>query len=374
MEETYDTYEKILISKAFQKGIPLNASLELLPLCNMNCQMCYVRLDSEEMKQKDRLRTAEEWFDLARQMKEAGILFVMLTGGEPLLYPDFKKVYLGLRSLGMIVTVNTNGTLLDEHWADFFAANPPRRINVTLYGTDKEVYKTLCGFEGGYERAVHALHLLAKRKISVKINGSLVQANKNQIDKIVDMANKLGMAVNVDTYMYPAQRERPKPFDRQLRLSPEEAAKARFHFLRKTLDAEAFDEMCRRTNALIEQTQVEIEQNAREYRTRTEKMHCQAGRTSFAVNWQGQMQLCVMLKSPSVPVFEMGIEAAWQQLKKEADQVCLSENCSKCNYRAVCNTCAACALHEGGSFDAVPQYMCQYMKAFCALTENDAMK
>lgn len=125
MEETYDTYEKILISKAFQKGIPLNASLELLPLCNMNCQMCYVRLDSEEMKQKDRLRTAEEWFDLARQMKEAGILFVMLTGGEPLLYPDFKKVYLGLRSLGMIVTVNTNGTLLDEHWADFFAANPP---------------------------------------------------------------------------------------------------------------------------------------------------------------------------------------------------------------------------------------------------------
>ena len=36
--------------------------------------------------------------------------------------------------MGMILTINTNGTLIDETWADFFAQHPPRRINITLYG------------------------------------------------------------------------------------------------------------------------------------------------------------------------------------------------------------------------------------------------
>ena len=123
MEESYNTYEKVLINRAFQKGIPLSASFELSPLCNMNCRMCYVRLSKEEMKEKGRLRTAREWLELAHQMRDSGTLFIILTGGEPLLYPEFKEVYLGLRKLGMIITVNTNGTILDEAWANFFAAN-----------------------------------------------------------------------------------------------------------------------------------------------------------------------------------------------------------------------------------------------------------
>lgn len=113
------TYEKYLIEKAVLKHIPLNASLELLPLCNMNCDMCYVRLSKEEMENLGRLRTADEWLTLAKQMQEAGTLFILLTGGEPLLYPEFKKVYMGLRKMGMILTVNTNGTLINEKWADF---------------------------------------------------------------------------------------------------------------------------------------------------------------------------------------------------------------------------------------------------------------
>ena len=71
------------------------------------------------------------------------ILFLLLTGGEPLLFPDFKTLYRRLRNLGMILTINTNGTLLDEAWADFFATYPPRRINITLYGADAASYDRL---------------------------------------------------------------------------------------------------------------------------------------------------------------------------------------------------------------------------------------
>lgn len=43
------TYEKRLISKAARSHTPINGSFELLPLCNMNCGMCYVRLSRPEM-------------------------------------------------------------------------------------------------------------------------------------------------------------------------------------------------------------------------------------------------------------------------------------------------------------------------------------
>ena len=76
-------------------------------------------------------------------MQKAGTVFLLLTGGEPLLFPDFKTLYRRLRNLGMILTINTNGTLLDEAWADFFATYPPRRINITLYGADA-VPTTVC--------------------------------------------------------------------------------------------------------------------------------------------------------------------------------------------------------------------------------------
>lgn len=113
------TYEKRLIAKAARSHTPINGSLELLPLCNMNCDMCYVRLSRSEMERQGRLRSAAEWISLARQMQKAGTLFLLLTGGEPLLFPDFKALYLELRKMGMILTINTNGTLMDEAWSDF---------------------------------------------------------------------------------------------------------------------------------------------------------------------------------------------------------------------------------------------------------------
>ena len=114
MQMEPNTMEKRMLRRASAAQRPINGSLELLPLCNMNCDMCYVRLSAGETEAKGGLRMADEWISLGRQMQKAGVLFLLLTGGEPLLFPDFQKLYVELRQMGMILTVNTNGTLLDE--------------------------------------------------------------------------------------------------------------------------------------------------------------------------------------------------------------------------------------------------------------------
>ena len=108
------TFERSFLQKARQQHIPITGALELLPLCNMNCDMCYVRLSRSEMECQGQLRTVDEWILLAQQMQKAGTLFLLLTGGEPLLFPDFKTLYLELRNMGMILP----STPMEPCWAN----------------------------------------------------------------------------------------------------------------------------------------------------------------------------------------------------------------------------------------------------------------
>ena len=82
-----------LYQRAGEKGIPLGGNFELTPRCNMNCKMCYIRMSEQEMAHIGRERTVDEWLDIAKQAKDAGMLFLMLTGGEIDGAEDVKKSF-----------------------------------------------------------------------------------------------------------------------------------------------------------------------------------------------------------------------------------------------------------------------------------------
>lgn len=355
-----DSFERMLIARAYQEKMPLSGSLELTPLCTMDCNMCYVKLSKKEQMEQGKIHDADEWLTLADQMKEAGTLFVLLTGGEPLLHPQFKEIYLGLKERGMIVTINTNGTLIDETWADFFAENPPRRINISLYGGTKETYERLCHYKKGLEQTIWAIRLLKERNLQVKMNGSLVKDNAEELEDIVKIAKELDVVINVDTYMYPVKNSVK---EQEVRLSPEEAAVAKIRFQKLTMEKEAFAK-------LKEETLEEAER--KELDDLILKMRCQAGSSSFAISWKGEMSPCVMLKEMGkVPVFTCGFTSAWEKIVTLTKQIRLNEDCATCKLQGVCPTCAASALHEEGDCKKRPEYLCRYTKAYCEEMRNE---
>ena len=357
------TVERMILDQAKRTCTPANGSIELLPLCNMNCDMCYVRLSREEMERQGRLRTADEWLEIGRQMKEAGVLFLLLTGGEPFLYPDFRKLYLGLREMGMILTINTNGTLIDEDLAEFFGKYKPRRVNITLYGTDEETYADLCHYPGGFEKTLQGIRLLRENGVDVKVGGSLARANRDDLDKLLDIGEELDIPVRVDTYMMPATRERDLPYNLQARLNPEEAAQARIHALKREMGPELF-------SAYVRQS-IEKAEHPEPAEEKPGHMACMAGQCSFTINWQGKMRPCVVMSEPEVSVFEAGIEAAWKYITEETGKILLNAKCSTCRVRHLCRTCAASALLETGSYAGVPDYMCRYAKESLRLLEEE---
>lgn len=353
--EDVTTGERRLMDTAYQRNIPLSGSVELLPLCNLDCRMCYVRLSRAEMEARGQMLTAAQWLELGRQMVRAGTLFLLLTGGEPLLHPDFDGIFAGLKRMGLVLTVNTNGTLMDEARADFFARNKPRRINITLYGASNGTYEKLCRCPDGYDRVVRAVGLLRERGVDVKLSATITPENVGDLPGMLDTARGLNVPIHTETYIMPAARERAGGFDPGSRLEPEQAAAARICGLRAGLGEEMFRQYRRQT----------LERIDRFLPGQPEPTGpgCYAGSCSFAVNWQGMLRPCVVTTEPEAAAFELGFEEAWRQVSHRFRESRCCADCSACRLRPVCRVCAAAPVLETGDPMSRPEYLCRYAAA-----------
>lgn len=344
--------ERRLVAAAARKHVPLGGGFELLPLCNMDCRMCFLRLSPAEMAAHGRLRTADEWLTLARDAAARGLLFLTVTGGEPLLFPDFPALWRGLCGLGLILTLNTNGTLLTEQAADLFAAHMPRRINVTLYGASDETYARLCRNPAGFTQTMRGIRLLLDRGIQVKLNASVTPDNAAELDALYAIADDLGVPLMPDSYMFPCARKGCMPFDHTARLSPADSAAAWMHVKEKELPPEAFAEMCAAMAAC------RVKDAAPAEGLPPEPIPCRAGSSSFWVNWQGRMTPCVFLDAPAPDVFTVGFDEAWETVRAARDAMCMPPACTACPRRPFCAVCAAAVRWETGALENPPPYVC----------------
>ncbi len=105
-----------LHNKASALGVPINGTFELSPLCNFSCRMCYVHLTPGQLAATGkRPLTDEEWLSIARDAVDSGMLYLLLTGGEPFLCPGFRGLYERLTGFGLVISVNSNGYLIDAN-------------------------------------------------------------------------------------------------------------------------------------------------------------------------------------------------------------------------------------------------------------------
>ena len=352
--EASNGIERMLFTKADQTRTPLGGGFELLPFCNMNCNMCYVR--NNHLDQWRQVLSAAQWLDIAQRAKEAGTLYVLLTGGEPLLHPEFREIYLGLQSMGFILTVNTNGTLIDEEWAEFFAAYPCRRINVTVYGASNATYERLCHNPQGYDQVMRALKLLREKDVLTRINVTLVKENRDDLEEIAGISRELGIPFVPTTYMFPPERKGcADACFWDSRMSPEEAAESRLKatFLR---NPEAVPE--EQARALIHNL---LEPKAAVVRNKG--FSCKASASEYWINWKGEISPCAMIQQPLESLLTKDFMEAWERIGQVCDAQRTCVTCKSCAKKIFCQTCAAACLTETGDFSGRPGYLCQVTDA-----------
>lgn len=352
--EVENDAEKALRDKADRAYTPFGGCIELLPVCNMDCKMCYVRMSREEMDRAGRMLSCDEWLTITRQAADMGVMNLLLTGGEPLLYPEFKRLYRGLQQMGIILSVNTNGTLIDEEWADFFAESYCRRISISLYGKDDATYGELCRNPKGFSQVMRAAELLKARGVPFRFTCSVTEDNAADLPELFAIAKRVGVPLQPATYMFPALR-RGISAQQQVRLGPERAAQLMFESYRHQMNEEEMKQSVARTLTRLLTPPRMPGVNGKGFT-------CHTGRSGFWLTWKGEMIPCGMLDEPRFSLLEHGFADCWKQLVEATGHVVYPRECLRCPLQNICHVCPAALVAETGSTEIVPQYVCRYTK------------
>jgi len=349
-----------LHSKAARLGIPLSGTFELTPCCNMACKMCYVRMTKEEQESITPLHSAEEWLALGREARDHGMLYLLLTGGEPFLHPDFRQIFQGLHRMGLLLSINSNGTLIDKETVAWLKETPPNRINITLYGASDETYAHLCGNPKGFTQTVRAIHLLKKAGISVRINCSLTPHNAADAEGIFAFAKENGLLIQGTSYMFPPLRRDETMVGQNDRFTPYEAA---YYSAKIACLQNGEDWFLARLEKGLPPIPGDLDDCA-DLEGTGEGIRCRAGKCSFWVTWTGEFMACGMMPESSQNVFDVGVQKAWENARSCAGAIRLPAKCAVCPARDNCKACAAMVYTESGNYHTVPEYRCAMTQAY----------
>lgn len=351
----------MLLNKAYRRRFPITVNLELLPVCNLNCKMCYIRTSWGEMKEQGGLKTVDEWLEMAKQLKEAGTLFILLTGGEVFLYPEFKQLYIELYRMGFAITINTNATLINENVVEWLSKYPPKCVSISLYGASDDTYAKLCGCKGMFEKVQTAIGLLQKHKIWLECKTILTPLNFSDLEKCWEFCKERNIPYEVSSYSFPPVRK--VNAEEYLRFSPEEAADIMVKSNLIMFGKSKCDEVI--NNKLTKYSEIKkIEGEVHKGFT------CSACNSSCWINWQGKMFPCAMMNNLYSLPFETSFLEAWEKLKAEADEIISSEKCSHCDKREICSVCPAAIYAETGYFDKSSEYHCRMTQCLLELMEQ----
>lgn len=356
-EPYFSTY---LHSKGRRLGLPIAGNFELTARCNFNCPMCYVHLTPEQVAARGQELTAAQWLDIAKAARDRGMIFVLLTGGEPLVRKDFFEIYEGMKAMGLIVSINSNGSMLHGDVLERFLKNPPARFNISLYGGNNETYRNMCGIPA-YDRVKENIRALRSAGVEVSLNLSITPYNCADLEQIYADAVELGVNVRASSYMYPSIRVNGERYGQGNRLDAAEAAAQSVRWDRLRFTPEEF---AKRAQAMKNMTAgregCPLEEG--------EGVRCRAGSSSFWMTWDGRMLPCGMMPGPTAYPLKTGFDAAWDAIRQATAGIRTAPQCAGCPKKDVCSVCAAVCVTETGAFDATPEYECRMTDEIIRLT------
>lgn len=336
-EISYGDFSKRIHEKIIAKRIPLGGGMELTFRCNLHCAHCYI--DHENLQ--DELSYKEICFIIDR-ITEEGCLWFLITGGEPLVRKDFLDIYTYAKKKGMLITLFTNGTLIDKDMADYLRKWPPFSVEITLYGMTKETYEKVTGVKGSFKKCIEGINNLLERNIPLKLKTMVMTLNKHELYDMKSYAENLGLGFRYDPILNPMLSGSNKPTE--VAITPEEVVELDLKDQKKL---DAWQEFCEKFWGPPFKA---------EY-----LYNCGAGVSSFHINPYGKMSVCILSREPSYNLREGSFEEGWYELfpKIRAQKRQKNYPCSTCEKISLCGQCPGWAFLEHNDFEKPVEYLCR---------------
>jgi MoaA/NifB/PqqE/SkfB family radical SAM enzyme len=265
------------------------ASYEVNLGCNYDCEHCYLGLKTF---------AGLAWADrdkLLHLLRDAGVLWLQLTGGEPLIDKLYPEVHTLAYELGMMISISTNGSrLANPRILDLLTRLRPYRIVVSVYGDTADAYDALTRRPGSYRKFRAGLDAAGEAGLPVRLNLVATRHNAHQVDAMKAMAEQRGLTYMLYTNMSPTIYGGPE-----------------------SLPAQAGGLLSRRRPFT----------------------GCNAGHTFFHVDPHGRASICKVGRDPNINLIDEGLDGL-ARLGAIADRLLLRQGgCTSCTLSATCGTC-----------------------------------
>lgn len=322
----YKLLHRHIKMQARKKHIPVSGTFELTPLCNLDCKMCYVHLDSSQMNGLSPL-SIETWLNIAQQAVDAGLLYAIITGGECLTYPHFKEFYLFLRSKGIEITLKTNGLLLEGELLQFIIDNPPALVNITMYGASDEGYEAVTGHRV-FDKVLANVLALQQHTIPISIsitpNGFMQDS-----EDLLHILHDHNLIWNINPFLVTPNKDTGRDIY--------EASLATYasllHKSRELLHQPLYPKLQESDLPSFGTSQ-----------TYAGPIDCAAGRSSFSISWKGELSPCISFPEMNYSILDSDFSTVWNKITQEIDSYPAPVECTGCSYQELCTICIVCHI------------------------------
>lgn len=340
LERSNEEYLREFNKKVAQLRVPLSGNLALTHRCSVRCIHCYL---GEEVNARENIHkelNTGQWKKIIDDITRAGCLFLLITGGEPLLRKDFKEIYCHAKTNGLLVTLFTNGMLINDEILELFRQFSPKAVEITLYGATPGTHEKITGVKGSYEKTLEGINKLIRQKINVKLKTILMTPNRHEFFDIQNMAAEWGVDFRFDAAVFPGLKGDKSPI--KLRVPVEDA-----------IEKEFSDE--NRVRAWKD-----LFMKMRELPSGDYLYQCGAGLTHFHIDPYGNLRPCLMVTDLEYNLVNGDFFTGWNQVMPLLRERKPGNNyqCHGCRKKALCGFCPAFFKLENDSEDICSQYLC----------------
>lgn len=311
--------------------------------------------------------TASQWENIAKELWDAGTLNILITGGEPMLREDFCDIYSKIYRMGFIVTIYTNAMLVTDEVINTLRKYPPHRIGVTLYGATNNTYKTLCGCENGFDRAIAGAKALATLPSVLEFRTTVVQDNYNEIDAIEEIVKQeFNLPVTHSYTVFKGVRGGCMPVA-ECRLTPKQMVDITMNRTLNRVRELLPPEYREKVYLKLADSKPECATNDKGYTL----LGCSGGMDSFTITWDGKLLGCQMLGDFYTDVVKLGFSKAWEEWPYTVRLPQPNPICSACPHLHLCQICPGVCMAECGDLQGLPEYICQFTKTMVSKNGDD---
>lgn len=343
---SYKTFSFKMHHKRYSNRGPAVCQFELTFRCGIHCRHCYSDCYNKPGYVKKELSTGQV-INILDKVHNAGVMWLCLSGGDPLERDDFIDIYSYAKKKGFLVSIFTNAVSMNKRICGYLIKNPPFAVEVTVNAADESLYEKISQTKGSFVKMKRGVDMMIEAGMPLKIKTQVTQDNIKELDQIKKFVDRLWLNFLPNASLHARLDGDLTPCS--LRISPDNIRYGH---------AEALSgSSCQELNGRYDAKKVPL-------------FGCAVvSGDGIYIDPYGNLIPCDCIREPKVNLLRESLDNARAQSLdwvRRMDKLGCGPRCAACSSRLFCYNCPGKALLEKDSLSEVIDWYCRAARSGCA--------